>query len=53
MGTDSSGLPLCEPGSRGLGFSFQLPDLASFSFFLRSGRPVIRLAPVVTHLLLR
>ena len=40
MGTDSSGLPWCEPGTHDhevLGFSFQLPevsDLASFSMLL-------------------
>ena len=40
MGTDSSGLPLCEPGTHDHGvpgFSFQLPevsDLASFSMLL-------------------
>ena len=40
MGTDSSGLPWCEPGTHDhevLGFTFQLPevsDLASFSMLL-------------------
>jgi len=36
MGTDSSGLPLCEPGSRGrLGFLFQLLEVSAiFGLFV-------------------
>ena len=58
MGTDSSGLPWCEPGTHDHGvpgFSFQLPevsDLASFSMLLSAfGGPGRRKGKSIPYLL--